>query len=77
MVIVTNTMGKVLKHWVITYLRDNLKYESIKYGSDEAARSPMGMAVTDGETGREDIKLEHVTCYNITSLLNMFCKASS
>ena len=57
-------MGKVLNIGWLHILRDNPKYESIKYGSDEAARSPLGMAVTDGETGKEDIKLEHVTCYN-------------
>ena len=30
------------------------------------------MAVTEGETGREDIKLEHLTCYCYNSLVEHF-----
>jgi len=33
--------------------RENLKYQAIKYGGDEASKSHVGVAVTDGESGEQ------------------------
>ena len=35
--------------------RENLKYQAIKYGGDEASKSHVGVAVTDGESGGKGI----------------------
>ena len=45
---------------IIILSRENPKYQSIKYGGDEASRSNLGMAVTDGESGGKDILLSQL-----------------
>ena len=63
---------------MIILFRENLKYQSIKYGGDEASRSHLGMAVTDGESGGKDVSLKlKQTLKCIESEGNYFCQVSS